>query len=435
MFTKLPYRFLWYCKNEGIRIALIKTCIKVFRLSDDLVICKRSGAKEPVKIPNKSFGNPPNFLTRVLRESYFFRPEEIHRGITEFVVQTLINYGLFLQRNAVGTINFKKSVYEQALSINTYNESKYYQNYIQFLWEYEGPTNKLLNLLDLFINSKKPEQKSLSNSWLIYMCCLLERNEQGHCLQVLKRYYDFCSDFQIHLYYPVAAFAHKNGITNSWIDKAATVFNYLENNTQYFETYINNKNIAVVGNAPTQIGKGKGYEIDSHDIVIRFNCFKTKGFESDYGSKTTAWVRNIDIAVAKDMEQIEVSEFDFIILEPNIWRFPIDNIFLDTFYTYVTKYDIPVCYLKNRDSLVRQIDAFPTSGALLLYNLYLYRKLTKSIQLYGFSFTDSNDDSILENKSFSHYYKDNDLREKKFVASSMHHDKNKEFAFLKKIYS
>ena len=45
--------------------------------------------------------------------------------------------------------------------------------------------------------------------------------------------------------------------------------------------------IAIVGNSPILLEKEYGNEIDSHDIVIRFNNYKTEGYEKHCGSKTT----------------------------------------------------------------------------------------------------------------------------------------------------
>jgi len=51
--------------------------------------------------------------------------------------------------------------------------------------------------------------------------------------------------------------------------------------------YLMGKTIAVVGNARTLVNKGK--EIDSHDVVIRFNDFKITGYEERVGTKTNIW--------------------------------------------------------------------------------------------------------------------------------------------------
>jgi hypothetical protein len=56
---------------------------------------------------------------------------------------------------------------------------------------------------------------------------------------------------------------------------------------QEFIDYLMGKSIAVVGNARA-IGE-RGTEIDSHDIVIRFNDFVTEGYEKFVGTKTNIW--------------------------------------------------------------------------------------------------------------------------------------------------
>lgn len=49
------------------------------------------------------------------------------------------------------------------------------------------------------------------------------------------------------------------------------------------------KSVVLVGNGPGVIGANIGAIIDAHDEVVRFNNFKTAGFERDIGAKTTLW--------------------------------------------------------------------------------------------------------------------------------------------------
>ena len=51
--------------------------------------------------------------------------------------------------------------------------------------------------------------------------------------------------------------------------------------------FLKNKTIAVVGNAI--INKNYGKEIDSNDVVVRFNNFEIEGYEEKVGTKTTVW--------------------------------------------------------------------------------------------------------------------------------------------------
>jgi hypothetical protein len=51
--------------------------------------------------------------------------------------------------------------------------------------------------------------------------------------------------------------------------------------------------IAIVGNGPNEIGRGKGAEIDSHDVVVRCNNYEiSDAYREDYGVKTTHWIYN-----------------------------------------------------------------------------------------------------------------------------------------------
>jgi hypothetical protein len=58
------------------------------------------------------------------------------------------------------------------------------------------------------------------------------------------------------------------------------------------ETFAAGQSVAVVGNAPTLLGSGAGGWIDGHDIVVRFNDCKVRGFEDDVGARTDILVCN-----------------------------------------------------------------------------------------------------------------------------------------------
>jgi hypothetical protein len=47
--------------------------------------------------------------------------------------------------------------------------------------------------------------------------------------------------------------------------------------------------IALVSNAPSLLGAGFGAEIDSADVVVRFNRFVTAGHEADVGRRTDVY--------------------------------------------------------------------------------------------------------------------------------------------------
>ena len=85
--------------------------------------------------------------------------------------------------------------------------------------------------------------------------------------------------------------------------------------------------------------------------------------------------------------------------------------------------------MENRISFTKEIDTFPTTGGLLLYNLYLNKDRLKGLNLYGFSFLDN-----LAGKNLQHYY-ENSVEGKKFRDSFMHHDLEKENMKLKQLFN
>lgn len=60
----------------------------------------------------------------------------------------------------------------------------------------------------------------------------------------------------------------------------------LNHNTSFFKSLVN-KSIAVVGSSGILLDKEYGELIDEHDIVVRFNASRVKGYEKHVGSKTT----------------------------------------------------------------------------------------------------------------------------------------------------
>ena len=69
------------------------------------------------------------------------------------------------------------------------------------------------------------------------------------------------------------------------------------------------KKITIVGNAPCALHTNYGTLIDNSDMVIRFNNYKTAGFEKAVGSKTTHWVINC-AGIKKCIKYHKISQND-----------------------------------------------------------------------------------------------------------------------------
>lgn len=182
-------------------------------------------------------------------------------------------------------------------------------------------------------------------------------------------------------------------------------------------SYIKGKSIAVVGNAPSELGKGKGNEIDSHDIVIRFNNFSTAGeFVPDYGSKTNIWA--ITPSIESLFYQDNYYDFDYIV-SPDI-NLMISESRISILYNYIILGG-HFCYL-NSMSCRRRFDMnTPSIGLYILSFLYDNLNLVKKVSLYGFS-------PLSAKKEIRHYYRDDPAK----TSDLKFHDWDKEALIIEK---
>ncbi len=220
----------------------------------------------------------------------------------------------------------------------------------------------------------------------------------------------------------IANFA-KKFFNDEEILKTAKIYEVFEQNknSKILEKFITpNKTIAIVGNSGCELGKNKGEEIDSHDVVIRFNNFpSSKEYIPDYGKKTNIWVHSCDVDVVYDRD---VSDFDFV-----LWRYDFffKNLmphFEEKLYSDITNYPsktISLADITYKTSKFMKINT-PTSGAILIYILIKNFKTLKNVDIYGFSFLDDLNDT-------SHYY------DNKCGITTQHPDFSKEQKLLIKL--
>jgi len=180
---------------------------------------------------------------------------------------------------------------------------------------------------------------------------------------------------------------------------------YKSHHDRLFEKLLEGKSVAVVGNGPQQINKDTGKEIDSHDIVIRFNNYRIDGYEKDYGNRTDIWVRNCNIYETKNRQNPE--QFKMI-----VWRFIKSHWenhrelwLVAAAQSLVGK----VVYGTIPEDVIIDVSEWlnpngntnPTLGAIVIKFLVDYTK-AKYVNVYGFSFLDAEDDE----KTGTHYYDD-----------------------------
>lgn len=295
-----------------------------------------------------------------------------------------------------------------------------------WVWRTYGPSDELFARLEYLAQSPYQWNVQDSKIWLVYISCLLEKGKKEQALNALVKYASKYQYKDIERYLLVAQFAYMNNLRNEEIDKANFVYQKLEENRKnnVLAKLLENKTIAIVGNGPSEIGKSNGKEIDSHDIVIRFNNYRTDGFEADYGSKTDIWARGSggnDVIDRKQKYQLVTWEADY-----SHWRVLYD--YLDIMYRQVKggqliynfDYD---CHLSLRNA--SGID-FPTTGLVLIWDIYQKLGSLDNVDFYGFSFCQD-----MPDRYATHYF--NDRTKEEAIMRSEVHRIDKEVEFLKRL--
>lgn len=324
-------------------------------------------------------------------------------------------------------LNLKNVFNEEILNILLLKDYSMLNYKIYNYWFRYGVSNDFLDLLYLVSKRDNIWYKINPNFWLIYISSLYERNNFDLAQDILIKYVEKYKFLDIHRFPFVSKFAKQIGITNNDIEKTIFISNKLDESIEnkIFENAIKGKSIAVVGNGPQELGKGKGYEIDSHDIVIRFNNFNTNGFEKDYGSKTDIFIRNASVEL-KDVDR----QFNKIcVWEPDFYHFIIPQYILDRLYADIVKNKFQTTYLNyemhNIPKIESDIKTNLTSGTLIIYFLFKINKISIN-DIYGFSFIKNDYDS-----NSYHYYPD----KLDYGDVSKWHEINNEILFLRKLFN
>ena len=263
---------------------------------------------------------------------------------------------------------------------------------------------------------------------LIYIICLLENNCYEKAKNLLYSYISLHGNYDIWRFLPVAKFARELGFSDYKIERASLVFDKLEEHRKQdsFIKLLKNKNVAIVGNAPSEIGKNKGEEIDSADLVIRINNYQITGYEKDYGSKTDIWIRGFGAQDIKDYTKSNKYQFagiagDYIHI-PLYWAFQLENLYRDLVIENIqTGYISPYYYQKLRS----EYDLDPTTGFSTIYTL-LNTISPDKIKFYGFSFLQEREDGYA-----THYFNDRSDAEAKKM--SINHSFTKESCIIREL--
>lgn len=313
--------------------------------------------------------------------------------------QTL--YELFILNNNDNTLN-------NFISFLINNDYNSIFRVIHSLWFKHYDNKLLIRYFEFFERIPNIWYKINNRFWLIYIAVLYENNYLDKAKNILINYFDKFQYLDIHRVLFVSKLAVEMYISNDDIIKSSLILDAINDSRgkNEFEDFIKGKRVAIVGNGPQEIGKGRGKEIDSYDIIVRFNNFNLDGFEEDYGSKTDVWCKNGNIHLNGEKRIVNNMIFwladveHYILFQDHV----LNNLYEDIFYS-----NLPVSFLttKIRVSHKKEIDVhYLTSGGLMINYIYQIKKKYNELftynDIYGFSFL-NNDFDI----SIYHFYKDN----------------------------
>jgi len=272
--------------------------------------------------------------------------------------------------------------------------------FIHEIWNTSGATPELIDTLKVWEQSWWCWKNDKPDIFLIYICCLLEMGDNNEAKRVLKKFIENKGFNDIWKYMPVARLFVDMGYKDFTIEKSAFVFERFEKNRSEntLLKLLIDKSIAVIGNGPSELGKNRGKEIDSHEIVIRMNNFQFDGYECDYGTKTNIWVRN---AHRDLIDRDIIEDVDYILWESDYWHIHIQQNHLDLMFRDVKVAENKIGYMYNLRSEICSNSSVlnPTTGMQLVYYLEKHRKLFSKLDYYGFSFMDARG-----NVTYNHYY-------------------------------
>lgn len=325
------------------------------------------------------------------------------------------------------SISSQKNKLEITIFNKTFTIDKTSEIYrtIMASWNMQGFSQELFSTLSLMYFNSRFWKPMYSDIWLVYICLLLQKEDNNTAIKVLNHYISLFGITGIEEFLPVAKLAFSNNISSPKIEDAAKLFDLLEVNAKsnsWIEA-IKDKSIAIVGNGTQLKGSKKGNEIDSHDIVIRFNKFVTKGFEEDCGSKTNIWVTNTFL-----QEAINVDDLDFVILNTAFlyWNCKINAQFVKKIIKNNDRVHVlPYETLKYARECFETDFYCPTTGASLILTLYMQLKNFNKIDFYGFGFLNE------EFKPLDHYY--TKVSKRHSLKAQIFHNFEEECRFLKRL--
>lgn len=316
----------------------------------------------------------------------------------------------------------------EILSILTLNKYNQVYGRLYRLWYCCYDHGQLLKICEI-LSKRDNIWKYIDNKfWLIYISLLCEYNQDNLSKILLTKYIDRYKLLDIEKFILVLELSKKLHYTNELIEQSflikTTLDKSIENNI--FENIIKGKSVAVVGNGPQEIGKGKGKEIDSYDIVVRFNNFQLEGFEKDYGTKTNIWSNNRGEKQVSGLEKLIL-----YIVDIDYRCVILDDYNRNLLYKIITETKLNITNVSRKDTVDRLNHYKPTTGSMTLLKIKDIKDKNNETftveNIYGFSFLYKNNNGLID-----HYYKDLSYEKSKKEFEGLNF--NYEIEYLQKVF-
>jgi hypothetical protein len=157
--------------------------------------------------------------------------------------------------------------------------------------------------------------------------------------------------------------------------------------------------IAVIGNSPIELGRGRGPIIDGYDVVIRFNDFVvTPPFDADYGTKTDILFQTYEITANSNLQ---IRQGDCLLVQRHAF-----HVFGPRDWTPVLQLAAAgqrLGYLPREAYILaaERLEATPSAGFAVASYLRQFRGTIDRADFFGFSFVDQ-----LSGNQKAHYFGD-----------------------------
>jgi len=282
----------------------------------------------------------------------------------------------------------------------------------EYLWETQGICKLLLKHLGIL----QLDLDKISNQAKLFICaCYCELGHYSKALSIYKKYNNEFTDLKNYFLLEAVKEA-KYGKDFEKLNYINLVYKTQED---FKNKILNCSSYAVVGNAPTEIGKQSGISIDAREIVIRFNNYNTDiEYSPDYGSKTNIWVKS---GFYQDIERRYTENYEMVIqsgINPMFRNSAFEDFSLDFKTLNIPFTVIPPQYYYE---LIRELRASPSAGLCILFWIYKISGKIPRANIFGFSLGNQ------EKNASEHYFKNS--KSQGFYP----HDWEKEALILNKI--